>query len=321
MTQEADFGDTPVHFDSRGIANVLSLYQFGQKFKVTYDSTDHGGVFKVFTKAGVIEFALTVKGLHAINLRENPDAAYLLVNDADLAFHSPVQTVCRNYEGFTKKQVQRATLARRIMGMIGAPTEHEYQGLVRHLFLQDFPITPSDIANALKIFGPDLANIRGEMVRRKPEHVSTEIVEIPQQILSNQKHVTLSADVMFVNQVPFLVSLSRNINLMTIEYVPRCSASKLGLLLQQIIAVYAHAGVKVWTLMDNEFNKVTDRAPTVILNTPAASEHVGDIERRIRVIKERCRGILCTLPYTHFPEIMLVHLLHHVVMWLNNFPV
>jgi hypothetical protein len=161
-TQEADFGDTPVYFDSRGIANVLSLYHLGQKFKITYDSTDRGGVFKVLTKAGVIEFAPTEKGLHAINLRENPDAAYLLVNDADLAFHSPVQTVRRNYEGFTKKQVQRATLARRIMGMIGAPTEREYQGLVRINFLQDCPITPSDIANAHNIFGPDLANIRGK---------------------------------------------------------------------------------------------------------------------------------------------------------------
>ena len=121
-TQEADFGDTPVYFDSRGIANVLSLYQLGQKFKVTYDSTDRGGVFKVFTKAGVIEFAPTVKGLHAINLRDNPDASFLLVDEADLAFQSPVKTVHRNYDGFTNKQVQRATLARRIMGMIGSPT-------------------------------------------------------------------------------------------------------------------------------------------------------------------------------------------------------
>ena len=106
------------------------------------------------------------------------------------------------------------------MGMIGAPTEREYQGLVRHNFLQDCPITPSDIANAHNFFGPDLANIRGKTVRRKPEHVSMEMVEIPQHILSNQQHVTLSADVMFVNQVPFLVSSSRNINLTTIAYVP-----------------------------------------------------------------------------------------------------
>jgi hypothetical protein len=128
-----------VYFDSRGIANVLSLYRLGQKFKVTYNSTDRGGVFKVFTKAGVIKFALTVKGLHAINLRENPDAAYLLANDADLAFHSPVQTVCRNYEGFTKKQVQHTTLACRIMGMISAPTKREYQGLVHQNLFARLP--------------------------------------------------------------------------------------------------------------------------------------------------------------------------------------
>ena len=50
-TQEADFGDTPVYFDPRGIANVLSLYLLGKKFKVTYGSEDRGGVFKVFTNA------------------------------------------------------------------------------------------------------------------------------------------------------------------------------------------------------------------------------------------------------------------------------
>jgi len=49
-------------------------------------------------------------------------------------------------------------------------------------------------------------------------------------------------------------------------------------------------------------------------------EHVGEIEHRIRVIKERCRGIICTLPYAQIPRIMLIYLLHHVVMWLNNIP-
>ena len=102
------------------------------------------------------------------------------------------------------------------MGMIGAPTKWEYQALVRLNLLQDCPITNYDIVNAHKIFGPDLANIKGKTVRRRPEHVSTEIINIPQQILENQSNVTLSADVMFVNGVPFLVSSSRNINLTTI---------------------------------------------------------------------------------------------------------
>ena len=88
-----------------------------------------------------------------------------------------------------------------------------------------------------------------------------------------------------------------------------------------MITVYGRAGFKVQTiLIDNEFDKVKDHVPHVILNTPAASERVGDIEPRIWVIKECCRGLICTLPYTRLPQIMLIHLLHHVIMWLNNFP-
>ena len=152
-TQEADFGHTPVYFDARSIANVLTLYQLGQKFKVTYDCTDRWGVFKVFTTNRVVEFKPTSKGLHAINLRDNPEAAFLLVNDADLPFgDSQVKTVRNNYEGFTKKQVQQSTLASRIMGMIGAPTEREYQALVCLNLLQDCPITNSNIVNAHKIW-------------------------------------------------------------------------------------------------------------------------------------------------------------------------
>ena len=72
--------------------------------------------------------------------------------------------------------------------------------------------------------------------------------------------------------------------------------------------------------MDNEFEKVRNHLPAINLNLPAAGEHVAEIERQIRVIKERSRGIINTLPYPHLPQMMLIHLLHFVVMWLNNFP-
>jgi hypothetical protein len=322
-TEEANFGSTPVYFDSRGIANVLSLHKLAQKFRVTYDSSDRGGVFQVWTDKGLVEFTPTERGLHALNLREHPQAAFILVNDGEPPPPgNPITTVRNNFEGFTKRQVKQAIQARRLMSMIGAPTEREFQELVRLNHLKDCPITNSDIIHANKIFGRDLANIRGKTVRRKPKHVATEYVDIPRVILDVHGRVTLVADVMFVNGVPFLVSSSRHINLITIEHVPQRTAPKLGYLLQRILRVYARAGFTVQTiLMDNEFEKVKDHIPEANLNTPAASEHIGEIERKIRIIKERSRGILCTLPYSQFPQQLLIHLLHHIVMWLNNFPV
>ena len=101
-TTEADFGQTPVYFYSHGVANVLSLYRFGQKFCVTYDSDDQGRMFQVWTDKGVIKFTPTSKGLQALNLKDNPDAAFLLVNNAaDAPQHSSFTTVRHNYEGFT----------------------------------------------------------------------------------------------------------------------------------------------------------------------------------------------------------------------------
>ena len=39
--------------------------------------------------------------------------------------------------------------------------------------------------------------------------------------------------------------------------------------------------------MDREFEPVKDLVPIVEINTTAASEHVGLIERRLRAVKEK----------------------------------
>ncbi len=58
-----------------------------------------------------------------------------------------------------------------------------------------------------------------------------------------------------------------------------------------------------------------------MLNTTAAQEHVGEIEQKISVIKERARGMVNVLPYTLLPKIMIIKLMHFRVMWLNSSPV
>jgi hypothetical protein len=73
-------------------------------------------------------------------------------------------------------------------------------------------------------------------------------------------------------------------------------------------------------MMDVEFEKLRTLLPHVALNITAAREHVGKIERKIRVIKERARGTFNTLPYKKLPKIMVVELLHFCVMWMNSFP-
>jgi hypothetical protein len=250
---EADFGDTPVYFDDRGIPNVLSLYRLGRIFKVSYDGTDRGGVFKEYTKQGVVEFKPTTNGLHALNLKTNPEANFLLVNDADLKLPKPeehqvhVATVHDNYDNFSHKQIEGAQAARRLMRMIATPSTPDFNALVRLNMIPDCPITTENIKHADTLFGPDLATIRCKTVWRKPTRVVTDYVDILRALVDINKQVILAVDVMFVNSVPFLVSVLRTINLITIEHAPKRTASKLGDLIQRIIRVYARAGFTVQT--------------------------------------------------------------------------
>jgi hypothetical protein len=136
------------------------------------------------------------------------------------------------------------------------------------------------------------------------------------------KYVTLVADVMFVNGLPFLVTSSRGISLVTIEYLPSRTAKRLAITLERAIKVYTRGGFVVQTMMmDMEFEKLVDLLQNVTINTTAAREHVGEIERKIRVIKERARGTMSTLPYPQLPRLMTIELMHFCIMWMNAFPV
>jgi hypothetical protein len=72
--------------------------------------------------------------------------------------------------------------------------------------------------------------------------------------------------------------------------------------------------------MDNEFKKLQNLVPILAINTTVAREHVPEVERKIRLIKERGRCILNTLPIKKMPRLMLIELIYHVVLWLNAFP-
>ena len=75
-----------------------------------------------------------------------------------------------------------------------------------HNQTKNCPVDYKDVTNTYKIFGPDLAGVRGKTVRRKPERVVMNYVETPPEIRRRLSQITLTGDVMFVNKLPFFVT-------------------------------------------------------------------------------------------------------------------
>jgi hypothetical protein len=72
-----------------------------------------------------------------------------------------VQTVRRNMEGYTQHEVKDARAAREAQAMLGHPTDPNFLGMVRSGMILNCPVTPSAVQNANRIFGPNLAGVRG----------------------------------------------------------------------------------------------------------------------------------------------------------------
>ena len=77
--------------------------------------------------------------------------------------------------------------------MIANPIEKEFAGFVSERLLTNCPVTVRDVDNANRIFGPDLANLRGKITRTKPERVRVEYVQIPWDFV--QLHTAQVCDV------------------------------------------------------------------------------------------------------------------------------
>ena len=108
--------------------------------------------------------------------------------------------------------------------------------------LRNFSVEVSDVTNYSTIFGPNRNRLRGESTRQKPKGVREEYMKIPRDFYHLHKFVTLAADVMFVNSIPFLVNFSRNTRLVTVENVPTRTAVQLDKYLMNIVKLYARGG-------------------------------------------------------------------------------
>ena len=58
----------------------------------------------------------------------------------------------------------------------------------------------------------------------------------------------------------------------------------------------------------------------ITLNETSRDEHVGDIERYIRTVKEQMRAIYNTLPFQKVPGCLVIEMAKTAVFWLNAFP-
>jgi hypothetical protein len=306
------YGGLKVWYLPSSIANIISMHELKKLYRITYDSWK--GYYIVHTPKGEVQSYKDEQGLPYLDLEEsNHEAMTMLlqceeeiVTSCNGAVETVVlfmQMVRGNYEGFTKRKVVQAKEAHQAQAMLGNLSKKDYKGMVSNNLIVNCPITSSNVTNEHRIFGPDLASIQGKTVRRLLAPVVAAYVAVPRGLVDANKVITQAADVFFVDGTAFLLTISRRIKFVTTEHVPVRTVLSLSKHLKRVLEVYGRAGFRVRTIiMDGEFGKIKPLMPNVECNMTAAKEHISKAERTIQTVKERTRGLLATLPFTHMPK-------------------
>jgi len=111
-------------------------------------------------------------------------------------------------------------------------------------------------------------------------------------MLEEHRNVTLAKDIIYINKIPIIITLSRAILFGTVHMIKDEKKSTNVKSLQQVINAYHSRGIKVLhILVDRQFEFIRKHMETtgINLNTTAQDEHVPEIEQYIQTIKERIR--------------------------------
>jgi hypothetical protein len=119
-----------------------------------------------------------------------------------------VTTVTGNKEGFTKRQVKDAEVTRALYVMLSYPSWKDFKWVIHSNQIKDCPVTVKATNTALKIWGKNIAALKGKTTWSKPSPVARDFVRVPPELMKLHREVFLTINIFFINKIPFFLTLS-----------------------------------------------------------------------------------------------------------------
>ena len=138
-----------------------------------------------------------------------------------------------------------------------------------------------------------------------------DLEQVPVTIIEWYRRVTLGADIMFFNKIPFFVTISRAIKFGTLDLLKNRKIPTILEAVRHVYRTYKQRGFQIDViLMDGEFKTMRGELSEmkIMLNDVSNAEHVPMAERKIRTVKEKVRSIYNMLPFRKIPAMMVVQM-------------
>ena len=136
------------------------------------------------------------------------------------------------------------------------------------------PITVEDAKRAFHIYGPDVATLRGKMIRRTPKAIVDYIpFELPPELLKEFRRINLATDIFFVQGRAHQHTICRRIKFRTVERLKNMTKSEILRSLNKVIRLYTARGFTIQQIMaDNQFECLRDDLLPILLTIVGAGD-------------------------------------------------
>jgi hypothetical protein len=163
-----------------------------------------------------------------------------------------------------------------------------------------------NLAAVEDIFGPSIAKNKGSYTKIKPLVIAKDSnLKNDFSMFSTHKKITLSIDVFYIFQFAFILCHVREVKLLLLKRIGILKNGKSQDLVKAIEEIIYLLESKKFEIIainhDGEpiFNNLVPifQKNSIENFTCSKDQHIPDIERNIRTIKERARAICSTIPY------------------------
>ena len=245
-------------------------------------------------------------------------------NNTESTGYCAVQSVMKNKEGFTKRQVEQANKARSGYHMAGAPDLKAFKMAIRAGLFKNCPIEESDVMVAQKIYGPSASVLKGKTKRPTPEPVINDWIEIPEELVMHNTDLDLCVDLAFINNVVALTGVDKQIKYR--HFIELSGRTKKALFsgIDEIFRLYNHAGFNIRRIFcDLEFKPLFDEVMdelNVHMNYASAGEHEPTAERNIQHLKSIARTLAHRTFFKRIPKQITVAIGRSAARTSNFYP-
>jgi hypothetical protein len=208
----------------------------------------------------------------------------------------------------SKKEIESSKMVRDIQRRLAFESDHGLKIAFKNGSINNLPITTRDVDNATAYFGKDIGMLKGKTTATPPTlHTSVEVTKY------NNVPQTVEMDLFYVDGHMFLGSVSEPLDLTMVNYLSEESATtslKCPKKIENVrshmfnqLDAYRNEGFNVSTICYDSESVLKSIATDLIregykVKIISAGRHgIPRMDRKIRMIKERCRCILSTLPY------------------------